>query len=144
MGRPKGIKNKVEAVELQEKEQVVTEAQTEQAQTEVKAKAKKEEFVLIKTSNKDVVVKANELKFQVVHISGYGTVNNPKVFFMNVLESKLREKLTEEEIKDVDGADLSEIGNLVKLSREKGNREQQESNAHKRKLNQEIPISQVY
>lgn len=130
--KPEIVTEQVITVETAEKEEVKPQ--------EIKA----EPVVLVKTMNRDVVVKANGLKFEVSHISGTGAVHRPKVFFLKVKYSKLLEKLTEEEAKDVEPAEIKEIGELVKQSNIRQMKEYQNSGAKKRKMEQEIAPSEFY
>lgn len=127
--------------------EVIVEVQTEPAPV---AAAVKEEpvrtdgTILIKTMNRAVVAKAIALKFEVAHMSGYGTPHSPKIFFIRVDEDRLRKELTEEEINDVDGAADHEIADLVKISADKGRKDYEASGAKRRKLNSEIQPSEYF
>lgn len=151
MGRPKGTKNKkTVVVETQppiDNEAIQPDGQVEaQPETPIvePKKSKVEDYILVKTSNRNIVVKCNSLKFEVVHISGSGAVNNPKVFFIKILKSKLAPLLNDDEKNDVDDAETTEIDALIKNSKARGSKEYEASSARKKKLNGEIQPSEFY
>jgi hypothetical protein len=143
MARPKGSKNKEAQVVETAVEPVAEAPKPEPVVGEAKEAPKKAEKVLIKTGDRDVVAAANKLKYEVKHISGYGSVHSPKVFFLVVDMEKLAEEVPER-MENVELADASEIALLVKASKERGAKEYAESGAQKRKLNSEIKPSEFY
>jgi hypothetical protein len=146
MGRHKGTKNKV--VKAVEQVEVVKPVEhpivpQETISEPVKKKVvKKDEFVLAKTTDREIVVAVNKLGFEIVHVSGAGSVHNPKVFFIKVNLDKLCEVVEDEKMNNVEPADYKEIVDRINASRVQGIKEYEASGAKKRKLNAEIVPSE--
>lgn len=137
MGRPR-------KTETQKEEQRTNEtAQNTEKQMEKKETV--EALVLIKTTDKDVVkIAVTDLKYEIVHMSGSGSPHNPKIFFIKVQQNKLSEKLTPEQVDNIEAAEMSEIEELINKSRERGQKEYDSSGARRRKLNAEIQPSEFF
>lgn len=137
MGRPR-------KTETQKEEQRTNEtAQNTEKQMEKKESA--DPLVLIKTIDRDVVkIAVTDLRYEIVHMSGSGSPHNPKIFFIKVQQDKLSEKLTPEQIDNIEAAEMSEIEALINKSRERGMKEYDTSGARRRKLNAEIQPSEFF
>lgn len=143
MGRHKKIKEQDE-----QNEQAANESSPEMENQLKKQEAKKESadpLVLIKTIDRDVVkIAVTDLRYEIVHMSGSGSPHNPKIFFIKVQQDKLSEKLTPEQIDNIEAAEMSEIEALINKSRERGMKEYDTSGARRRKLNAEIQPSEFF
>jgi hypothetical protein len=138
MGRPKKIKV------VESNEQVTLNDSAVQSELSPLVKDKEPEIVLCKTMNKKIVSMAMETGFEIVHISGYGSKNNPKIWFLKGDIDKLFKKISKDEQDYIEPAVNQEIQDRIKHSKEQGLKDYANSGVHKRQLNAEIKPSEFY
>jgi len=127
-GRPPKIKKIEEIVTPVISEPVIE--QVIEPKVETKPKISESDIVLVKT-NKNIAAQLIENNAKVIHISGPGSFNEPKVWYIEA-SIKTLDKLSEDDQNLVEKATYSEIDARINKSRVVKEQEKQESAAQKK------------
>ena len=126
-GRPPKVKKEV--IPVQEQTEIATQ-EIEAPKLEAKPAISASDIVLVKT-NKYIAAQLIENNAKVVHISGPGSFNEPKVWYIEA-SIKALDKLSEDDQNLVEKATYSEIDARINKSRAIKEQEKQESAAQKK------------